>query len=123
MKQEPTAPDRVGMAFPAFIADHQSPAVNIADYPKDALKRAEHGNVFLHVNVSDSGQVLDVSVRQSSGSSDLDRAALEAIRAARFSPALKDQKPVNSSTDVVVAWVLPGPGAPASLIEQPAVKE
>jgi len=107
MSTEPLPPDRLNMPI-APLVPNQSLPVKVGDYPKGSLQRAEHGDVFLHVRVTDSGQVLDVTITQSSGSSELDQAALEAIRAARFSPAFSDHKPVNSSTDVVVSWILPG---------------
>jgi TonB family protein len=115
---EPLPPDRSNVPI-ASLDSHQSPPVKLVDYPKGALQRAEHGDVFLHVGVADSGRVLDVTISQSSGSSELDKAALEAIRAARFSPAFSDQKAVNSSTDVVVSWILPGSSAPAPSTEKP----
>jgi TonB family protein len=107
MSNEPLPADRLDVPI-APLNSHQSLAVKAADYPKGALQRKEHGDVFLHVDVADSGQTLDVTVSHSSGSKELDDAALAAIRAARFSPASGDQKAVHSTTDVVVSWILPG---------------
>lgn len=100
--------------LPACLAPNQTLRVTLADYPKGALQRSEHGVTRVHAEVSESGQVLNVSTAQSSGSPDLDQAALAAIRAALFSPAFADQKPVPASADVVVAWVLPNT-VPAAL--------
>jgi TonB family protein len=103
----PSAPDVFAPSAP--LAPDQVLPVKLSDYPKGALERGAHGDSWVHVDVSDSGQVLDVRISQSSGSSDLDQAALAAIRSAHFSPAFKDRKPVNSNAEVVVSWILPGP--------------
>jgi protein TonB len=97
MSTKPLAPDRPDVPI-APLDSHQSLPVKPSDYPKDAPQRAEHGDVFLHVGVADSGQVLDVTISQSSGSSDLDQAALEAVRGARFGPALSDHQTKKPST-------------------------
>jgi TonB family protein len=105
MAKEPKAPDRLVPSAP--LAPNQSLPVKTSNYPKGALERAEQGHSWLHVEVSDSGQVLDVKITESSGSKELDDAAVDAIGAARFSPAFNDHKPINSGADVVVAWILP----------------
>jgi TonB family protein len=105
MAKEPNPPDRLMPSAP--LAPNQSLHVKPSDYPKGALERAEQGQSWVHVDVSDSGQVLDVKIAKSSGSNELDNAALDAIRGARFSPAFSDHKPIQSGSDVVVAWLLP----------------
>jgi TonB family protein len=105
MAGEPNAPDRLMRSAP--LTSNQSLRVKRSDYPKGAVERGEQGHSWVHVQVSDSGQVLDVKITESSGSKELDNATLDAIRAARFSAAFSDHKPVNSSADVVVSWVLP----------------
>jgi TonB family protein len=106
------APDRRNAAV-AHLEVNQSLPVKASDYPKGSLERREQGNSFVHIAISDTGAVLNAEISKGSGSSDLDNAALAAIRAARFSPAFSDHKPVNLSTDVVVSWILPGSAAPA----------
>jgi TonB family protein len=114
MSTEPRSADRPGMPIALLVANQSLPIKSI-DYPKGALERAQHGDVFLRVVVSDSGRVTNITVSEHSGSTDLDNAALAAVRGAKFSPAFSDQKAVNSSTDVVVSWILPKTGnAPES---------
>ncbi len=105
MTKEPKAPDHLSPS-PALALD-QSLHVKVLDFPRGALERHEHGDSWVHANISDSGGVLDVNITESSGSSELDQAAIAAIGSARFSPAYLDHKPVKSSTDVVVSWILP----------------
>jgi protein TonB len=54
----------------------------------------EQGTVRLDVHVGTDGGVIDVQVRQSSGSPSLDRAATDAVRKWRFKPATVDGQPV-----------------------------
>jgi TonB family protein len=91
----------------ATLVLSQSLSLKASSYPAGPLERKEHGDSWVHVEVSDSGEVLDVKIAESSGSSELDNAALDALRAARFSPAFSDHKPINASADVVVSWVVP----------------
>jgi TonB family protein len=112
------APDRPNAAI-AHLDPNQSLPVKPSEYPKGALERREQGNSFVHVAISDAGAVLNADISKGSGSSDLDSAAVAAIRAARFSPAFRDHKPVNSTTDVVVAWILPGSSGPTLSTEKP----
>lgn len=60
-------------------------------YPKKAFKRKEEGTVWLQVMVNCKGKVEKVTVKTSSGSEILDKAAMKAYYKARFIPA-KDEK-------------------------------
>lgn len=102
----PTA-NPVAQAAPAPAA----PAANVADwspprpasavgyantpprYPAASRRLGEQGRVLLAVLIDVDGRVQDASVRQSSGYSRLDRAALEAVRGWRFEPARRAGKP------------------------------
>jgi TonB family protein len=104
--KNPTAPDRLDPAI-APMAPNQSLRITARDYPKGALQREEQGNAWVHVDVSDTGAILDVKITKSSGSPELDRATLDAVSIAHFSPAFIDHKAVNSDADIVIAWKLP----------------
>jgi protein TonB len=104
--KNPTSPDRLNPAI-APIAPNQSLRITAQDYPKGALQRAEQGNAWVHVDVSETGAILDVKITTSSGSNDLDRATLDAVSIAHFSPAFIDHKAVNADADLVIAWKLP----------------
>jgi protein TonB len=69
-------------------------------YPAAALRRGESGTVVVRVEVDASGTPGDVSLVQRSGSRDLDRAAMDAIRDWHFRPAQRDGHPVPGSIDI-----------------------
>lgn len=85
----PAAPRRVGPRVDASWAGNAAPA-----YPLSAKRMGEQGTVRLDVHVGADGGVLEVQVRQSSGSAALDRAASEGVRKWRFRPATVDGQPV-----------------------------
>ncbi|KAB7769315.1 energy transducer TonB [Xanthomonas maliensis] len=69
-------------------------------YPAAALRRGDAGNVVVRVDVDASGAPGGVTLVQRSGSRELDRAAMEAVRRWRFHPAQRDGRPVPGSLDV-----------------------
>jgi protein TonB len=83
-------PPRFDMAY----LDNPAPA-----YPPLSRRLKEQGRVLLRVLVSTAGSAQDVEVRSSSGSERLDRAAIEAVRRWRFSPARR-------GAETIAAWVL-----------------
>ncbi|KAF1708200.1 energy transducer TonB [Pseudoxanthomonas sacheonensis] len=66
-------------------------------YPSDALRRGESGTVLVRVEVDVNGAPAGVALAQRSGSRDLDRAAMEAVRKWRFMPAQRDGQAIASS--------------------------
>ncbi|WP_434027812.1 energy transducer TonB [[Pseudomonas] boreopolis] len=69
-------------------------------YPPAALRRGESGTVVVRVDVDANGVPVDVALVQRSGSRDLDRAAMDAVRDWHFRPAHRDGRPVPGSIDV-----------------------
>jgi TonB family protein len=55
-------------------------------YPKDASQTNEGGDVKLRIQIAADGKVVSVDVMQGSGSSVLDRAAVEVFRGAQLPP-------------------------------------
>lgn len=76
------------------------------DYPVAAMRRGDAGTVMVRVEVGADGVPTDVSVETRSGSRDLDRAAVEAVRNWRFSPAQRDGQPVASTAVVPIDFAL-----------------
>lgn len=66
-------------------------------YPGAALRRGESGTVLVRVEVDTAGMPAGVALVQRSGSRDLDRAAMEAVRAWRFQPAQRNGQPIAAS--------------------------
>lgn len=77
------------------------------EYPREAQRRGQSGRVLLRVDVGADGTATNVDFVQRSGSPELDRAAMNAVRKWRFAPARRDGKPVASSVQVPIDFVLP----------------
>lgn len=99
-KPKPAAP-RVTEARPLAGQNAQP------EYPRDAQRRGLSGSVLLRVDVAADGTATNVDFVQRSGAPELDRAAMNAVRKWRFAPARRDGKPIASSVNVPVDFVLP----------------
>jgi protein TonB len=75
-------------------------------YPLAARRRRQEGIVLLSVNVSAQGRALRVELKQSSGVTVLDEAAIQAVRGWEFSPARVGPTPVASEIEVPVRFKL-----------------
>lgn len=71
-------------------------------YPSRALRRGDRGTVLVRAQIGVDGVPSDVSVGHSSGSRDLDRAAVEAVRKWRFRPAMSGELPVSASVNIPI---------------------
>ncbi|HET8882227.1 MAG TPA: energy transducer TonB [Solimonas sp.] len=78
------------------------------DYPNRSKDRGEQGIVTLLFSLDASGDVLDGTIKQSSGSDRLDDAALRAIRKCHFKPATVDGEAVASRATIRFQWKLDG---------------
>ena len=76
------------------------------DYPRAARRRNYQGTVVLDVRVTVDGLAAEVRVGQSSGYTLLDRSALRAVKAWRFSPARRGDRPVEMWVRVPVRFAL-----------------
>lgn len=77
-------------------------------YPDVARRSGEQGTVTLRVRVARDGIALEVAVEKSSGSPHLDAAALEAVKAWRFTPARRGAEAVESWMLVPIVFRLEG---------------
>lgn len=75
-------------------------------YPTLAYRNREEGSVLVRAQVGADGTPVDVTVVRRSGSRDLDRAALEAVRGWHFRPAIENGKAVASSVEVPIDFKL-----------------
>ncbi|MEO8182235.1 MAG: energy transducer TonB [Deltaproteobacteria bacterium] len=92
-----TATQRVATRIPTRDAQFEKPKrmrQNEPAYPATLKAQGIEGDVLLRVSIDASGLVTGVSIVQSSGHADFDRAAQQAAREERFSPALRDGHPV-----------------------------
>jgi len=76
------------------------------DYPRESRQRGEQGDVTLEIDVNAQGAVDDVRVAKSSGIPLLDEAAINAARAARFTPAKSGGKSVSSTARLTLNFRL-----------------
>lgn len=63
-------------------------------YPRSARMHGQEGRVVVWALIDDTGHAERLDVHESSGKSELDKAALDAVRRARFRPATRDGLPV-----------------------------
>lgn len=97
------APATPGSAAPATGNSQPMPVAGQSPpptYPAAALRRGESGSVVVRVDVDATGYANNITVIQRSGSRELDRAATDAVRRWRFSPALSNGQPVPGSIEV-----------------------
>lgn len=95
----PGAP-AAGYMEPRPIPDQSPPP----RYPTRALRRGEQGVVNVRVAIGPDGVPTSVSLASGSGSRDLDRAALEAVRRWRFLPAMEDGRPTVGTVVVPIEF-------------------
>ncbi|MBA3930658.1 MAG: energy transducer TonB [Xanthomonas sp.] len=95
----PTAPVALAPGeVPVPISSQSRPP----DYPPAAMRAGEQGTVMVRVEVGADGVPTSVEVAERSGSRDLDRAALAAVRQWRFQPAQRDGQPVAGAVTVPI---------------------
>lgn len=96
---------------PAALADRPNPLPIDGQspppaYPVDALRRGETGTALVRIQVDAQGNPGGVALIRRSGSRDLDRAAMEAVRKWHFQPAVQDGTPIAGSVDIPVEFNL-----------------
>jgi periplasmic protein TonB len=77
-----------------------------AEYPKASLLNEEQGSVTMAFLVSPTGDVMESKVEKSSGFKNLDKAALKALTACKFTPGKKDGAVAQTWTKVDYVWAL-----------------
>ena len=86
---------------PVPVADNEPPS-----YPVASRRAREEGLVVVRVSVRVDGTAAEAVLAQSSGFPRLDQAALDAVGAWRFQPALRNGRPVERQLDVPVRFRL-----------------
>jgi D-alanyl-D-alanine endopeptidase (penicillin-binding protein 7) len=92
-----------GLTRPA-VADFSS--CTKPQYPQADIAASHEGTVTLNFRVDVSGIVTDSTILRSSGYASMDEAARGALYRCRFSPAMRDGKPVSSWQPVQYVWTL-----------------
>lgn len=88
------------------------PHVCLNDYPAAAWQAGIEGVTTVRFTITDKGRVEDVSVAESSGNADLDKAALTCVRYWRYKPAIRAGKPVAVPWQANIVWKIERPQVP-----------
>ncbi len=83
-------------------------------YPVDLFEQGVEGTVVLRLFVDSTGKTIPDStrVKESSGHTALDTAALAAVPALRFAPALRNGVPASTAFEQPIIFRVPGKGDP-----------
>jgi TonB family protein len=73
-------------------------------FPPEARSVNATGVVEMHLDLDDSGAVVDARITRSSGFAPLDRAAIATARAARYAPATFACRPIATGLDLVTGF-------------------
>ena len=110
---EPQQPSAAAPAAPApsqaRVAADKPPAPRRRikpEYPKGARQRGEEGDVTLELDVSANGMVDGVRVVASCGFAELEQAAIQAVKRARFTPARRGSANVPSTARLTLTFRL-----------------
>ena len=76
------------------------------EYSLASKQNCEQGTVGVRLHITTDGRVTDVKLAKSSGYSALDESVIAAAKAWRFSPAMRDGKPIETDTTRTVAFNL-----------------
>ncbi len=105
--EAPAAPsDSSGSMRTAVLADANGCAK--PDYPARAARNGETGTVTLALLVGADGRVASSRVQQSSGSRELDKAAVSALSMCKFKPAMAGGVPEQAWAQIAYVWTLEG---------------
>ena len=74
-------------------------------YPQAAKDQGIQGKVFVNVIIDEKGTVTETSILKSVNE-DCDKAAMDAIKKTKFTPGIKDNKPVKSEVTIPVMFKL-----------------
>ncbi|MES2128397.1 MAG: energy transducer TonB [Pseudomonadota bacterium] len=97
-----TAPPSTGTLRTAVLAD----ACATPRYPTRAARNGEQGTTLLALLVGTDGHVNGSRVQKTSGSRDLDKAAVEALSLCKFKPATEGGAPAQGWAQIAYVWKL-----------------
>jgi protein TonB len=75
-------------------------------YPRIARRMGYEGKVILIATISEAGVLIEVIVKDSSGHPVLDKAAVNAVRKWKFTPAIRDGLPVEGTLEIPIRFKL-----------------
>jgi periplasmic protein TonB len=103
----PAAPSaNTGAMRTAVLADANG--CTKPDYPARAARNGETGTVTLALLVGTDGRVASSRIQHSSGSRELDKAAVSALSMCKFKPAMTGGVPEQAWAQIAYVWTLDG---------------
>lgn len=81
-------------------------------YPDEEAKAGIEGTTTVRFVITEEGRVSHLALEKSSGSRDLDRAALKCVKHWRYRPAIKDGTPVSVRWKADIVWKSITPSIP-----------
>lgn len=104
--EAPAAPpsSNTGAMHTAVLADANGCAK--PDYPTRAARNGESGTVTLALLVGTDGKVANARVQSTSGSKELDRAAISALSMCKFKPAMSGGVAEQAWAQIAYVWTL-----------------
>lgn len=98
----PPAPAPISTAVRGILSTHTIPP-----YPEVARRMGEEGTTTVKIDIDAAGQITDVSLISSSGSSLLDNAAINWVKQHwKYKAAVEAGKPVPSTTEAAIKFDL-----------------
>jgi protein TonB len=102
--QPATPSSNTGAMRSAVLADANGCAK--PNYPANAARNGDSGTVTLALLVGTDGRVTSSRVQKSSGSRELDRAAVNALSMCQFKPAMNNGVPEAGWAQIAYVWTL-----------------
>ena len=90
--------------FPEPIGGIEAMIKNVV-YPISAKEAGIEGKVLVKTIIDEKGNVVEIEVVKSVNA-DCDKAAVDAIKKTKFTPALKDKKPVKAEVVIPIMFML-----------------
>ncbi len=75
-------------------------------YPEMARKAGIEGRVVIQILIDEKGQIISTTIIKSLGNNGCDQAAIDAIMAVKWKPAMQRDKPVKVSVSIPVIFTL-----------------
>jgi protein TonB len=90
--------------YPEPVGGIEAMIKNIV-YPQTAKDQGIQGKVFVKVIIDEKGNVSETSILKSVNK-DCDKAAMDAIKKTKFTPGIKDNKPVKAEVTIPIMFKL-----------------
>ena len=100
------APPPAKVAEPKVFRAAQTGNCAVPNYPANAARNGEEGTVGLALLIAPDGRVTDSKVTSTSGSRELDRAAMAALSLCHFKPATANGVPEAAWGKIAYVWTL-----------------